>query len=107
VGVPSTERSIECRAADRSDRECRQSLNDGLARIEQALLSDENDERHWYRHTIYGWNIYALYDGQPLPRVADAIRRQDQTAVDREIARVQEALARMRDGLERVAGSCR
>jgi N-acetylated-alpha-linked acidic dipeptidase len=87
-------------------RGCRQSLNDGLARIEQALLSDEGDDRHWYRHTIYGWNIYALYDGQPLPRIADAIRRQDQPAVDREIVRVHDALARMRDALERVAGSC-
>jgi hypothetical protein len=88
-------------------RECRLLLNDGLARLEQALIADEGDDRNWYRHTIYGWNIYALYDGQPLPRVADAIRQQDRAAIDRELDRVQTALARMRDALERAAAICR
>ena len=30
-----------------------------------------------YRHVIYGWNIYSLYDGQPFPGLADAIRLRD------------------------------
>jgi hypothetical protein len=45
-------------------------VNDLLARLEQRLL-DENQQ--WYRHVIYGWNIYSLYDGQPFP----GLRRRD------------------------------
>ena len=72
------------------------TLNDRLVRVEQALL-DESEPPHtrWYRHVIYGWNIYSLYEGQPLPGLAAAIRLRDQSEVDREIARIDAALKRM------------
>jgi N-acetylated-alpha-linked acidic dipeptidase len=79
----------------------RRALNDRLARLEQTLL-DEADPANarWYRHVIYGWNIYALYDGQPLPGLADAERTGDRASIDREIARITAALTRMRAGLQ-------
>lgn len=78
------------------------TLNDTLARLEQTLL-DERDEpaSRWYRHVIYGWNIYALYDGQPLPGLADAVRSGRSDAITSEIGRLTTALGRMRAGLER------
>ncbi len=47
----------------------------------------------WYRHVIYGWNIYSLYDGQPLPGLAEAIRLKDPARVAQETARIENALA--------------
>jgi transferrin receptor-like protein len=49
-------------------------VNDLLARLEQRLL---DEDQQWYRHVIYGWNIYSLYDGQPFPGLADAMRVRD------------------------------
>ena len=44
-------------------------------RLEQQLLDEsEPPATRWYRHVIYGWNIYSLYEGQPLPGLAEAIR---------------------------------
>ena len=79
----------------------RRRLNDRLARLEQTLL-DESDppDVRWYRHVIYGWNIYALYEGQPLPGLADAQRIGDRARIDREVARVAAALRRMLAGLK-------
>lgn len=72
-------------------------LNDLIARAEQALLDEtEPASRRWYRHVIYGWNVYSLYDGQPLPGLAESIRLGDQAAVDREAARIAAALRRLR-----------
>ena len=67
-----------------------------LARLEQTLVDDRTP---WYRHVVYGWNIYSLYDGQPLPRLAEAIRERDPERVKLEIARIETALDLMRDGL--------
>jgi hypothetical protein len=71
-------------------------LNDRLTHLEQALL-DENGSpaAHWYRHAIYGWNIYSLYDGQPLPGLAEAIRLKDPARVAQETGRIENALRRM------------
>ena len=44
---------------------------------------------------IYGWNIYSLYDGQPLPGLAEAIRLKDPARVAKETARIENALRRM------------
>jgi N-acetylated-alpha-linked acidic dipeptidase len=79
----------------------RRALNDRLARLEQTLL-DEADppSARWYRHVVYGWNIYSLYEGQPLPGLADAVRTGDRAGIDRETARITAALSRMRTGLE-------
>jgi N-acetylated-alpha-linked acidic dipeptidase len=91
-----------------ANRACLGELNDALARIEQTLLSpDESPGASWYKHVLYGWNIYSLYDGQPLPRVAEAIRVRDVPAVDREIDRVRAAVTRMRDALGAAAIICR
>jgi N-acetylated-alpha-linked acidic dipeptidase len=97
-------RQVEARieAALRTGRGARdpRALNDALARLEQALLDEsEPPDRRWYRHVVYGWNIYSLYDGQPLPGLAEAIRRADDGAAAKERARIEAALKRMRAGL--------
>lgn len=98
------ERRIDARLADGSmTAETARALNDGLVRLEQALLDEsEPADRRWYRHVIYGWNIYSLYAGQPLPGLADAIRRRDQAAVDLEVARLEAALRRLVDAVGRL-----
>jgi N-acetylated-alpha-linked acidic dipeptidase len=76
------------------------TLNDVLARMEQRLLDEsEPFDRDWYRHVIYGWDIYSLYDGQPFPRLAEAIRARDATRAAREVIRIGAALDRLDDGL--------
>jgi N-acetylated-alpha-linked acidic dipeptidase len=75
-------------------------LNDVLARLEQRLLDEtEPVERQWYRHVIYGWDIYSLYDGQPFPRLAEAIRARDSARAAREVERIHAALGRFDQGL--------
>lgn len=77
------------------------ALNDRLVRLEQLLLDErEPPSKRWYRHVIYGWNIYALYDGQPLPGLADAARVGSADRVKEETARIVAALRRMRAALE-------
>lgn len=74
------------------------SLNDRLARLEQQLADDDGaPDSRWYRHVFYGWNIYSLYDGQPFPGLAEAIRLRDQRRTDHELQRITRALDRMRD----------
>ena len=77
-------------------------LNDLLARLEQRLL-DENQP--WYRHVIYGWNIYSLYDGQPFPGLADAIRLRDAERAKREAARIVAAIDRLHQGLREITAA--
>ena len=80
-------------------------INDALARLEQTLLdASEPAAERWYRHVVYGWNIYSMYDGQPLPSLAEAIRVADATAVTREQERLRLALTRMQRGVEEIAG---
>ena len=52
---------------------------------------------------IYGWNIYSLYEGQPLPGLAEAIRVGDAAAVARETSRLNQALSRFAAALEEIA----
>jgi N-acetylated-alpha-linked acidic dipeptidase len=75
-------------------------LNDALARLEQRLL-DERDPpaRRWYRHVVYGWNIYSLYDGQPFPGLAEALRVRNAPQARVEVARVTAAVDRLSAGL--------
>jgi N-acetylated-alpha-linked acidic dipeptidase len=84
------------------------TLNDVLARLEQRLLdesepiiprAESTSVGRWYRHVIYGWDIYSLYDGQPFPRLAEAIRSRDQNSATREVARIAAALGRLDEGL--------
>ena len=79
-------------------------LNDALVRLEQQLLDEsEPPATRWYRHVIYGWNIYSLYEGQPLPGLAEAIRVGDASAVARETSRLNQALSRFVTALEEIA----
>ena len=80
------------------------AINDGLMRLERTLLdASEGPGTRWYRHVIYGWNIYSMYDGQPLPGLFEAIRVGDAAVVAREQARTRAALERMRAGVETLA----
>jgi N-acetylated-alpha-linked acidic dipeptidase len=91
------ERSIDANIeTGRWSDAARASLNDRLARLEQTLLDESGTPaERWYRHVIYGWNIYSLYDGQPLPGLAEAIRLKDSAQIAKEIARIESALQRM------------
>ena len=72
------------------------ALNDRLARLEQSLADDDGAaESRWYRHVFYGWNIYSLYEGQPFPGLAEAVRLRDGGRVRHEVGRVARALERM------------
>jgi N-acetylated-alpha-linked acidic dipeptidase len=80
-------------------------LNDHLQHLEQDLLDESaSPAEHWYRHVIYGWNIYSLYDGQPLPGLAEAIRLKDPARVAQETARIESALRRMLAELRQAGG---
>ena len=69
--------------------------------IERLTLLDvsASPADRWYRHVIYGWNIYSLYEGQPLPGLAEAIRLKDPARIAKETARIESALGRMRAAL--------
>ena len=72
------------------------ALNDRLARMEQRLADDDGaPDTKWYRHVFYGWNIYSLYDGQPFPGLAEALRVKDPARVTHEMGRIERALDRM------------
>lgn len=47
--------------------------------------------------------MYSLYDGQPLPGLAEAIRRRDPAAIALERRRITGALARMHAALGAVS----
>jgi N-acetylated-alpha-linked acidic dipeptidase len=80
-------------------------LNDRLARLEQLLCDDDGDPAtRWYRHVVYGWNIYSLYDGQPFPGLANALRERNPARLTREVQRIERALNRLRVELEEMAG---
>lgn len=80
-------------------------LNDRLMHLEQALLDESGSPaERWYRHVIYGWNIYSLYDGQPLPGLAEAIRLKDQARAVQETKRIENALRRMLEELRQAGG---
>ncbi len=81
------------------------SLNDRLTHLEQDLLDESGSPtEQWYRHVIYGWNIYSLYDGQPLPGLAEAIRLKDPARVTQETTRIENALRRMLAELRQTGG---
>ena len=64
--------------------------------MEQRLADDDGaPDTKWYRHVFYGWNIYSLYDGQPFPGLAEALRLKDAARVTHELARIGRALDRM------------
>lgn len=75
-------------------------LSDLLGRMEQRLLDEHGSpDTRWYRNVVYGWDIYSLYDGQPFPGLADAIRRGDGAGAARELVTITEAVRRLSQGL--------
>jgi putative CocE/NonD family hydrolase len=82
----------------------RDALNDRLMRLEQALIDEsEPPDKRWYRHVVYGWNIYSLYAGQPFPGVEAALSRGGPEDVRREAERIERALERLSRGLDEIA----
>lgn len=50
-------------------------VNDLAARLEQRLLDETRPAaERWYRHVVFGWDIYSLYAGQPFPELVKALR---------------------------------
>ena len=95
-------------SSGRLTRERASALNDRLARLEQALADDDGAaDTRWYRHVLYGWNIYSLYDGQPFPGLAEAFRLKDAGRVTHEVGRIQRALERMHQELLAARGLAR
>lgn len=91
----------ETLAAGRLDALARAALNERLARLEQRLLhEDQPPDVRWFRHLVHGWNIYSLYDGQPFPGLAEAVRLRDTRMRDAELAAIAAALTRFVAGLE-------
>jgi N-acetylated-alpha-linked acidic dipeptidase len=79
-------------------------LNDRLMRLEQTLIDESQPpEKRWYRHVVYGWNIYSLYAGQPFPGVESAFTRGGPEDVRREAERIERALERLSSGLDEIA----
>lgn len=77
------------------------ALNDRLAHMEQTLADDDGaPDSKWYRHVFYGWNIYSMYDGQPFPGLAEALRLKDQARAVHEVGRIERALDRMKAELD-------
>jgi N-acetylated-alpha-linked acidic dipeptidase len=77
------------------------ALNDGLMRLEQKLIDESAPpSERWYRHVVYGWNIYSLYAGQAFPGLAGALARGNEDDVKRETNRLEEAFERLVRGLE-------
>jgi hypothetical protein len=76
-------------------------LNDVLARLAQRLLDEtEPAKQRWYRHLIYGWDIYSSYDGQPFPHPVQSMRSNDARRANQESARIAAALGRLDEGLQ-------
>jgi N-acetylated-alpha-linked acidic dipeptidase len=100
----AVERELDVRLANGTLSAARaRRVNDSLMRLEQSLLDESSPpEKRWYRHVIYGWNIYSLYEGQPLPGLAGAVRTGDRSHVDAEVKRIEAALARMLKALESI-----
>jgi N-acetylated-alpha-linked acidic dipeptidase len=82
--------------------------NERLARLEQSFAMEEpydltGPDSRWFRHTLYGWNIYALYAGQTLPGLHRAVATGDAVAYTRECSRLAAGLDRaireIQDGL--------
>jgi N-acetylated-alpha-linked acidic dipeptidase len=97
AAAAALDRALEQRLAEGRALEPQQSrrLSDHLLRAEKSfLVEDAADASRWYRHTIYGWNIYALYSGQPLPDLYRALTAGDTAAFAHERARLEQALTR-------------
>jgi N-acetylated-alpha-linked acidic dipeptidase len=84
-------------------------VNDALKRAETAFADGEpqlrDDPASWYRHELYGWDIYALYAGDTLPSLRRALKAGDRAGIERGRARLEQTLARVAADLERARAS--
>jgi hypothetical protein len=87
-------------AALRTEREAESRFMAGVSTDAMSAF-----HRSVTRRPLYGWNIYSLYEGQPLPGLAEAIRLRDRQAVNREVARIEAALTRLLAALGRIVVS--
>jgi N-acetylated-alpha-linked acidic dipeptidase len=88
------------------DPATRRRLNDHLAGAEKSFASAEphgDGSPRWYRHTVYGWDIYALYSGDVLPALGAALRARDAARFAAEKRRLSAALERATAEMERAA----
>lgn len=86
-------------AAERARR-----ANDHLVRAELSFIAEDGAagaSARWYRHTVYGWNIYSLYAGQALPALHRALQQRDRDAFRTERARLETAIRRATEELKK------
>lgn len=89
----------------------RRELNDRLAQAERAFVDTDpgppGAAPRFYRHTVYGWDIYALYGGDTLPGLRRALRDRDGEAFSSSRERLERALERAAAELARAAALLR
>jgi hypothetical protein len=80
------------------DAAARRAASDAVAASEKAFVDAEPEllagPPRWYRHTLYGWDIYALYAGDTLPTLRRVLAGGDRPGFERERARLERAVAR-------------
>lgn len=98
------ERDLDRALADgRLGADTRAAINARLPRLEQRLLQEDlPPDRRWFRHAVHGWNIYAMYDGQPFPGLAEAARLRDGARRDAELAAISAGLTRLAAGIDEI-----
>jgi N-acetylated-alpha-linked acidic dipeptidase len=70
-------------------------VNRRLIQSERQLLDEQGlPKRPWYRHLLYAPGFYTGYSVKTLPGVREAIEQKQYDQVDREVARVEQALDR-------------
>ena len=94
-------------ASGRLDAATLRKLNDALVAAEKSFVTVEESpdakNPRWYRHTVYGWNIYALYAGQTLPALHRALTARDAASFAAERARLAAAVVRATETLIQAA----
>lgn len=90
-------------AEGRLSAETRAAINARLPRLEQRLLNeDAPPDQRWFRHVVHGWNIYAMYDGQPFLGLAEAVRLRDEARRDAELSAIAAGLTRLAEGIDEI-----
>lgn len=91
-------------AGDAHSAEKLRASNDAAMQVERSFAAageGAREQKRWYRHAVYGWNIYALYAGQTLPALHRAIQDGDAQAFSAEASRLERALQQAVQNLDR------
>ncbi len=86
AALATAARTFETHAAVGVPAATLRAVNDHLQRAETGFAAP--DGASWYRHVVYGWDIYSLYSGDTLP----ALRRARGADFDRERLRLEAAV---------------